>query len=162
MRLQALNYPLFVVLVALGSSYLPVWLQKGDAQVTTTIPPMIFQYEENDLLVWGGWKTVAGYVAPGTNAVEIQCRKDRKVCSEAFASVYQHSEGQDLEASTYEYAVTDWTDNGIEAIAENGMGGCLDRILRIGFQPESATVQWRPGAGCDGSEGHAVLIGDPL
>ena len=162
MRLQALNYLLFVVLVALGSSYLTVWLQKGDAKVTTTIPPMIFQYEESALLVWGGWRTVAGYVALGTNAVEIQCRKDRKTCGEAFASVHQPSEGQDLEASTYEYSRTDWTDNGLEAIAENGMGSCLDRILRIGFQPESATVQWRPGADCDGSEGHAVLIGDPL
>lgn len=45
MRLQALNYLLSVVLVALGSSYLTVWLQNGDVQVTTTIPPMIFQYE---------------------------------------------------------------------------------------------------------------------
>ncbi|CAH0145046.1 hypothetical protein SRABI70_00383 [Pseudomonas sp. Bi70] len=162
MRLRAINYLLFVVLVAVASSYLTVWFQKGDAQVPTTIPPMIFQYEDTDLLVWGGWKTVAGYAAPGTNAVEIQCRKDRKMCSEAVASVHQHSEGQDLEASTYEYSVTDWTENGIEAIAENGMGSCLDRVLRIGFQPESATVQWRPGAGCEGSEGHAVLIGDPL
>lgn len=162
MRLQTLNYLLFVVLVALGSSYLTAWLQRGDAQVSTTIPPLIFQHEGSDLLVWGGWRTVAGYVAPGTNAVEIRCRKDQKTCSEALASVHQHSEGQDLEASTYVYSVTDWTDNGIDAIAENGMGSCLDRILRIGFQPESATVQWKPGAGCEGSEGHAVLIGDPL
>lgn len=162
MRLQALNYLLLVVLVALGSSYLTAWLQQGDAKVSTTIPPMIFQYEESDLLVWGGWRTVTGYAAPGTNAVEIQCRKERRTCSEAFASVHQHSEGQDLEASTYEYAVTDWTDSGIEAVAQNGMGGCLDRILKIGFQPESATVQWKPAEGCEGSEGHAVLIGDPL
>ncbi|WP_437880989.1 hypothetical protein [Pseudomonas sp. LRF_L74] len=74
MRLRALNYLLFVVLAALGSSYLTVLLQRGDAQVPTTIPPLIFQYEGRGLLVWGGWKTVAGYVAPGTNAVEIQWR----------------------------------------------------------------------------------------
>ena len=26
---------------------------------------MIFQYEESDLLVWGGWRTLAACVAPG-------------------------------------------------------------------------------------------------
>ena len=49
-----------------------------------------------------------------------------------------------------------------KAFVENGRGSRPDRILRIGFQPEEGTVQSRPSVGCDGSERHAVLIGDPL
>jgi len=162
MRLRVINYWLLTLLVAVLSSYVTVWFQKKAVEVQTTIPPMLFQYEGDDLLVWGGWRTVSGYVAPGASAVEIRCRRAQNTCTEAFASVFQHTEGQDLEASTYEYSVTAWTESGIEAVAENGMGECLDRILNISIQPESATVQWRPSAGCEGSEGHAVLIGDPL
>lgn len=37
MRLRALNYLLFVVLVALGSSYLTVWLQRSSVGKTENV-----------------------------------------------------------------------------------------------------------------------------
>lgn len=128
----------------------------------TTVPPLIFKEEQDELVIWGGWKTVEGYQTPGTNAVEIRCNRTASMCHEAFASILHHAEGEDLEAQVFSYKVNLWDANRIEAVAERAMGECLARRLVIHLPDKSAALSWSPPSGCEDDKGRAVLVGDPL
>ncbi|MGQ7557874.1 hypothetical protein ACTGYQ_11420, partial [Streptococcus suis] len=68
--MRYLKLLLIALASALCATYLVLWLTKPAPLENTTIPPLIFKEEQNALVIWGGWKTVEGYQAPGTNAVE--------------------------------------------------------------------------------------------
>jgi hypothetical protein len=147
---------------ALCATYIVLWLTKPAPLENITIPPQIFKEEKDALLIWGGWKTVAGYQTPGANAVEIRCNRTSSTCYEAFASILHHTEGEDLEAQVFSYKVTLWDANRLEAVAEKAMGDCLERRLVIHVPDKSAALSWSPLSGCEGDTGRAVLVGDPL
>lgn len=97
--MRYLNMLLIALASALCATYLTLWLKKPTPVDTiTTIPPLIFKEEEGDVVIWGGWKTVAGYQAPGANAVEIRCNRTSNTCHEAVATILHHDQGEDLEA----------------------------------------------------------------
>lgn len=96
--MRYLKLLLIALASALCATYLVLWLTKPAPLENTTIPPLIFKEERNALVIWGGWKTVEGYQAPGTNAVEIRCNRTFNTCNEAVASILHHFEGEDLEA----------------------------------------------------------------
>ncbi len=110
----------------------------------------------------GGWATTHGYSKPGRSAVEIRCYLDRQLCTEAFAHVHHHDEGADVEAETYLYTVTDWTEERLQATASMAEG-CLERRLELYLDEHGGTLEWEPTEGCEeGSTGSAVLIGDEV
>lgn len=160
--MRYINYLLISLASALIAVYATLWLNQPSPLETTTIPPIVLQQTESGLVLWGGWRTVEGYVAPGTNAVEIRCNRERKSCSEAYASILHHSQGEDLEAAVFNYRITAWTDRYLEAVVVSSMAECLDRLLVIHIPEKSATLQWKPQIGCDADKGRAVLIGDPI
>lgn len=84
------------------------------------------------------------------------------MCSEAVATIFHHSTGEDLEAQVFHYRVVRWDDVGLEAIAEGAMAGCLGRRLVVFLSEKTAGVSWAPPTGCEGETGRAVLVGDPL
>lgn len=159
--MRYLKMLLVVLASVLCATYLVLWLTKPAPLENTTIPPLIFQEEPDELVVWGGWKTVAGYQAPGANAVEIRCNRTSSTCHEAVASILHHSEGQDLEAQVFTYKVSRWDANKLEAVAERAMGECLERRLVIQIPDKTAALNWSP-SGCESDTGRAVLVGDPL
>lgn len=130
---------------------------------TVIRPPLKVDQQDGQLLIWGGWETKEGYVAPGINAVEIRCDQASARCTEAYASILHHTEGEDLEAQVFSYVVQAWTDAQIQAEAGQAMG-CLDRRLLVDLTTRQARLEWSPGpeAGCEGDTGSAVLGGDPL
>lgn len=158
-----LRYVSVALASALVAAYVAIWIV-GPAPLerTATIPPLRIA-QGDGLLIWGGWRTVAGYDHGTTNAVEIICNRARQTCMEAYASLLFHTEGQDLEAQAFDYEVTAWDDQHLQAIDTDGMGECLHRILNVDLVGEGATLEWRPGDGkCEGDTGKAVLVGDPL
>ena len=128
----------------------------------TTIPPL--RVDQGDsVLIWGGWRTVAGHDLRVTNAVEIICSRELQTCMESYAELLQHDAGQDLAAKTYNYTVTRWDEQRLEALSPEGMGRCVDRILHVDLTGEGATLLWRPSNDtCEGDVGKAILVGDPL
>ncbi|MBS7724602.1 hypothetical protein I0E51_06240 [Pseudomonas lalucatii] len=126
------------------------------------MPPLEVKQLGGDVLIWGGWRTVAGYMAPGVNAVEIRCNRERQACTEAVASILHHDEGEDLEAQVFAYQVTSWTAERVQAQASIAVGHCLDRHLVIDLTTHGAALEWSPPAGCEGDVGRAVLVGDPI
>lgn len=156
------NYSLIAIASALGASFISLWLTKPSPLESTTIPPLAFTEHQGDIVVWGGWKTVEGYQAPGTNAVEVRCNRERGICNEALATVLHHSSGEDLEAQAFNYQITSWSEARLEAVAARSMGDCLDRHLVIHLQDKSAALSWAPQDGCEADKGRAVLVGDPL
>ncbi|MBC9252830.1 hypothetical protein A9179_21405 [Pseudomonas alcaligenes] len=160
--MRYLKMLLIALASALGATYLVLWFMKPAPLENTTIPPLIIKEEQDELVIWGGWKTIAGYQAPGTNAVEIRCNRTAGVCHEAIASIVHHAEGEDLEAQVFSYKVSLWDANRLEAVAGRAMGDCLERRLVIHVPDSSAALFWSPPAECEGDTGRAVLVGDPL
>ncbi len=134
-----------------------------DSPHAVTRPPLKVEHQNGHLLIWGGWETTKGYEAPGTNAVEIRCDQASARCTEAYASILHHTEGEDLEAQVFDYVVQNWTDTEMLALAGQAMG-CLDRRLIVDLRTQRARLEWSPSseAGCEGDIGAAVLGGDPL
>lgn len=160
--MRYLNMLLIALASALCATYLTLWLKKpAPIDTITTIPPLIFK-EEGDVVIWGGWKTVAGYQAPGASAVEIRCNRTSNTCHEAVATLLHHDQGEDLEAQVFSYKVNSWDVTKLEAVAERSMGECLERRLVIHIPDKSAALSWSPPSGCEGDTGRAVLVGDPL
>ena len=158
-----LRYLSVALASALVAVYAALWLT-GPAPLerTATIPPLRIAQGDN-LIIWGGWRTLEGYAYGSANGVEIICNRERQTCMEAYASLLFHTEGQDLEAQAFDYEVTAWDDQHLLAIDKDGMGECLHRILNVDLVGEGATLEWRPGDGeCEGDTGKAVLVGDPL
>lgn len=129
--MRNLNYLLIALASALAAVYATLWLTKPSPLESTTIPPLIFKQDQGELIVWDGWRTVEGYQAPGTNAVEIRCNSDHNTCSEAVATILHHTTGEDLEAQVFNYRVVRWDESGLEAVADAAMAGCLDRRLVV-------------------------------
>lgn len=149
---------------ALLAAYAALWFavpRTVEAPHTVIRPPLKVEAEGEALLLWGAWDTREGYVAPGTNAVEIRCDKASRRCTEAYASILHHTEGEDLEAQVFSYQVQSWTDTELLAVADQAIG-CLSRRLRVNLAAQQARLEWGPGAaGCEGDVGAAVLVGDP-
>lgn len=160
--MRYLNMLLIALASALCATYVVLSLTKPAPIENTTIPPLIFKMEQDELVIWGGWKTVEGYQAPGINAVEIRCNRTTNTCHEAVASILHHTEGEDLEAQVFSYEVRSWDATKLEAVAERAMGECLERRLVIHIPDKSAALSWSPPTGCEGDTGRAVLVGDPL
>lgn len=99
--------------IALASSLLTVYTVLWFVAPTsiefphTVIRPPLTLDQQNDgqLLIWGGWETQESYVAPGINAVEIRGDRVSARCTEAYASILHHTEGEDLEAQVFNYVV---------------------------------------------------------
>lgn len=160
--MRYINYLLVALASALIAVYAVLWLINPSPIESTTIPPLIFKQDQSELTIWGGWKTVEGYQAPGTNAVEIRCSRGLNTCSEAVATILHHTAGEDLEAQVFNYRVVRWAGDSLEAVAEKAMAECLDRRLVVSLKEQTAALSWAPAAGCDGDKGRAVLLGDPL
>lgn len=151
---------------SLLSAYTVLWFvvpTTVESPHTVIRPPLKVEQQDGQLLIWGGWETNKGYVAPGTNAVEIRCDRASSRCTEAYASILHHNEGEDLEAQVFGYVVQTWTETQMQAVAGQAMG-CLDRRLLVDLTTRQARLEWSPGseAGCEGDTGAAVLGGDPL
>lgn len=127
-----------------------------------TLPPLTVQAYQGDLLIWGSWQAVEGYEQPVSNAVEIRCNPVRKTCSEAYASILYHDEGEDLEAQVFDYEVVEWSDITLHAVAKGALAGCVDRNLYVNLGTGSASLELAPVEGCEGDMGRAVLVGDPV
>ncbi|MDG9929059.1 MULTISPECIES: hypothetical protein [unclassified Pseudomonas] len=160
--MRYLNTLLIALASALCATYLALWFTKPSPIENTTIPPLIFKEEQDDVVIWGGWKTAEGYQAPGTNAVEIRCNRTSNTCHEAVASILHHNQGEDLEAQVFSYKISSWDSTKLEAVAEHAMGECLERYLVVHIPDKSAALSWSPPDGCEGDTGRAVLVGDPL
>ncbi len=156
------RYLLIAFASALAAMYSVLWLIKPAPFESTTIPPLIFKEEQDEILIWGGWKTVEGYQAPGSNAVEIRCNRSSGTCQEAFATILHHSVGEDIEPQVFSYKIGSWDASKLEAVAMRAMGECLERRLVIHTPDKTAALTWAPRSGCEGDTGRAVLIGDPL
>ena len=160
--MRYINYLLIAFASALVATYAVLWVTQSSPIEAATIPPLIFKQDQAELTIWGGWKTVEGHQAPGTNAIEIRCNRERDACSEAVATILHHTAGEDIEAQVFSYRVVRWDGNGLEAVAEYAMGMCLERRLAISVKDRTAALSWKPSAGCEGDTGRAVLVGDPL
>ena len=93
-----LKYLLVSLASALVATYVALWYATPapiEQSHIVTVPSLTMQQHQADLLIWGSWKTVAGYEQPGRNAIEIRCNKAKTVCSEAFANILHHDEGED-------------------------------------------------------------------
>ncbi|SFD92763.1 hypothetical protein [Phytopseudomonas straminea] len=154
---------LFACLLTAGlTASLTLWLtsDKARPEPNVFIPERLADQSDGHLWVMGGWITEEGYQPPGRSAVEIRCYPEQQLCTEALATIFHHTEGSDLEAQTYLYQVTDWTDARVQAVAVGAMGGCHDRRLHLYPQDTDARLEWGPGEGCEGDSGSAVLIGE--
>ena len=156
--------------VALASALISVYTALWFATPTTAEsphpvirPPLKVEQQDGQLLIWGGWETKKGYIAPGTNAIEIRCDRASARCTEAYASILHHTEGEDIEAQVFNYVVQTWTEAQIQAVAGQSMG-CSDRRLLVDLTTKQARLEWSPSseAGCEGDTGYATLSGDPL
>lgn len=159
-----LRYLCVALASALVAAYAAIWLASPAPleRVATTIPPLRIAQDDN-LIIWGGWRPIEGDIYGSTNGVEIICNRERQTCLEAYAELLYHDTGEDLAAQAFDYEVTQWDDQRLQAIDKDGMGECLDRILNVDLVGEGATLEWRPGEGeCEGDTGKAVLVGDPL
>lgn len=150
---------------ALVAAYAALWYATPapfEQSHVVTVPPLTFQEYQGDVLIWGSWQTVAGYDQPGKNAIEIRCNHARTACSEAYANLLHHDEGEDIEAQVFNYEVVEWTDTLLHAIAKGAMGECTDRNLYVSLDHKTASLELMPQDGCEGDIGAAVLVGDPL
>lgn len=159
------KYLLVSLASALVAAYAALWhaspapLEQSHA---VTVPPLTMQEHQGDLLIWGSWKTVAGYEQPGKNGIEIRCNAVKQACSEAFANILHHNEGEDIEAQVFNYDVVEWTDTLLHAVAKVAMAECIDRNLFVSLEHKTASLEWMPQEGCEGDTGAAILVGDPL
>ncbi|MBD9653560.1 hypothetical protein IB239_01880 [Pseudomonas sp. PDM12] len=154
---------LFACLLTAGLTVsLTLWLTSDDTPSIPNvyIPERLADQIGDHLLLQGGWITEEGHQPPGHSAVEIRCYPEQQLCSEAVATIFHHTEGSDLEAQTYLYKVTDWTDARIQAVAVGAMGECHERRLHLYLRDIDARLEWGPGEGCEGDSGSALLIGE--
>lgn len=151
---------------ALVAAYTALWLAYPaplEQPHAVVRPPLIIQQQGDDLLLWGGWNTVAGYEPPGVNAVEIRCNRGRGTCQEAFASIHHHDEGEDLEAQVFDYEVVEWTEQMLHATATMPEAECVTRSLVVALPAGSASLELVPqGDDCEFEVSAAMLEGDPL
>ncbi|UTW07997.1 hypothetical protein [Pseudomonas benzenivorans] len=160
--MRYLNYAVVSLASALVATYAVLWfIHPTPLENTVTLPPLSVLEQPDGLLLWGGWRTVAGYEPPGTNAVEIRCVRTQNTCTEAYASLLQHDTGLDLVAEVFSYEVISWSETQLEAVAKGAMAGC-DRALYIDLVGQGATMKWLPGEDCEGDMTAAVLVGDPV
>jgi hypothetical protein len=164
--MRYLRYLAIALVSSLLSAYAVLWFVAPttvESPHTVIRPPLKVEQQDGQLLIWGGWETKKGYVAPGTNAVEIRCDRASARCTEAYASILHHDEGEDLEAQVFDYVVQTWTETQMQAVAGQAIG-CLDRRLLVDLTTQQARLEWGPGseADCEGDTGAAVLGGDPL
>lgn len=163
--MQYIKYLLVSLASALVAAYAALWYAVPvplEVPSVVTVPPLTFQEYQGDLLIWGSWQTVAGYEQPGKNAIEIRCNKAKTVCSEAYANLLHHDEGEDIEARVFNYEVVEWTDTLLHAIAKGEMPECTDRNLYISLDHKTASLELIPQDGCEGDIVAAVLVGDTL
>ena len=139
---------------------LTLWLTRNDTPPASNIFIPERLADQSDGLPWmmGGWITEEGYQPPGRSAVEIRCCPEQQLCTEAVATIFQHTKGSDPEAQTYLYQVTDWMDAHIQLVAIGAVGECLDRRLQLYPADTEARLDWGPSEGCEGDNGSAVLI----
>lgn len=161
-----IKYLVVALASALLSAYTALWYAApatAEAPHSVVRPPLTVEQNDGKLLIWGGWKTQQGYEAPGTNAIEIRCERISGRCTEAYASILHHSEGEDLEAQVFDYTIQTWSDTEVMAVAKRAMD-CLSRHLLVDLRAKQARLEWSPGAetSCNGDEGAAVLVGDPI
>lgn len=160
--MRYLNYVISSLASALLATYSVLWIvHPTPLESTVTLPPLTVLEQPEGLLLWGGWRTVAGYEPPGTNAVEIRCNRAQNTCTEAYASLLQHDTGLDIEAEVFNYGVVTWSETRLEALAKGVMAGC-DRVLYIDLVSQGATMKWLPREDCEGDMSAAVLVGDPV
>lgn len=160
------KYLVVALASALLSAYTALWYATPTTVETphsAVRPPLTVEQSDGKLLIWGGWKTLQGYEPPGTNAIEIRCERESGSCTEAYASILHHSEGEDLEAQAFSYTIQTWSDTEVTAVAERAMD-CLSRRLLVDLRSKQARLEWGPGAStsCAGDVGAAVLVGDPI
>lgn len=157
---------LFVSLAsALVAAYAALWYASPatiEQSHTVTVPTLTMQEYQGDLIIWGSWQTVAGYDRPGRNAIEIRCNQAKTACSEAYANLLHHDEGEDIEAQVFNYEVVEWTDTLLHAVAKGAMPECTDRNLYVSLDHKTASLELMPQDGCKGDMVAAVLVGDPL
>lgn len=126
-------------------------------------PPLFIEQQGDELMLWGGWDTVAGYEPPGVNAVEIRCDRHHGTCQEAYASLLRHDEGEDLEANVFHYQVVEWTEQMLHATAVTPSAKCVTRSLVVALPAGSASLELIPqGDDCEFDASAAMLVGDPL
>ena len=163
--MQYIKYLLVSLASALVAAYAALWLTAPsplEKPTSITLPPLTIQQEGDDLKVWGSWRTVAGYEQPGANGIEIRCNQAQKTCHEAYASIFHHDTGADIEAQVFSYSVVEWSDTLLHAVAKGAMAECIDRNLFVSLNNKTASLEWMPQEGCEGDTGAAVLVGDPL
>lgn len=151
---------------ALVAGYVALWLANPaplEQPHAVVRPPLTIEQQGDDLMLWGAWNTVAGYEPPGVNAVEIRCNRGSSTCQEAYASILQHDEGEDLEAQVYSYEVVEWTEQMLRATALMPSTQCVMRSLVVSLPDGAATLELLPnGDDCQFDDSAAVLEGDPL
>nr|WP_313404111.1 hypothetical protein [Pseudomonas sp.] len=74
-----LRYLSVALASALVAAYAAIWLASPAPleRTTATIPPLRVAQGDN-LIVWGGWRTVEGYDHGTTTGVEIICNRERQ------------------------------------------------------------------------------------
>ena len=151
---------------ALAAAYAALWLANPAPleQLHSVVrPPLTVAQQGDDLKLWGGWSTVAGYEPPGVNAVEIRCNRVSGSCLEAYASILHHDEGEDLEAQVFNYEVVEWTEQLLHATAVMPDANCVTRNLVVALPAGSASLELLPkGDDCEFDASSAMLVGDPL
>lgn len=82
--MRHLNYVLTSLASALLAIYAALWLAHPAPLEynTVTSPPLTVQEQPHGLQLWGDWRTLFRYGAPGTNAVEIRCDRELNTCTE--------------------------------------------------------------------------------
>ena len=164
--MRYLRYLAVAVASSLLTAYTVLWFVAPttvESPRTVYTPPLKVEQKDGQLLIWGSWETKKGYIAPGTNAVEIRCDRASARCTEAYASILHHTEGEDIESQVFSYVVQAWTEAQLQAVANQAMG-CLDRHLLVDLTTKQARLEWSSSseASCEGESGYATLSGDPL
>lgn len=165
--MTVLRYITVSLASALVAAYIVLWFANPaslEQQLHTVVrPPLIIEQQGDELLLWGGWNTVAGYEPPGVNAVEIRCNRGSGTCQEAYASIHHHEEGEDLEAQVFNYTVVEWTEQMLRATATMPGTECVTRSLVVALPASSASLELLPkGEDCEFDVSAAMLVGDPL
>lgn len=163
--MHILRYLTISLASALVAAYAALWFASPapvEQSHAVTLLPLVVEEHQGGLLIWGSWKTVASYEQPGKSAIEIRCNAAKTACSEAYANLLHHDEGEDIEAQVFSYEVLEWSDSLLHAVAKGAMAECLDRNLYVSLNDKMARLVWLPQEGCEGDTGAAVLMGDPL
>ena len=128
-----LRYLTISLASALVAAYAALWYASPapiEQSHVVTVPSLTVQEHQGDLLIWGSWKTVAGYEQPGKNAIEIRCNATKTTCSEAYANLMHHDEGEDIEAQVFNYEVVEWTESLLHAVAKGAHAGDAQSALQ--------------------------------